>query len=186
MATSTTAIANRALQILGDKPVLDISDNSPRAKACNRAYDPVRRAELRAHAWNFARKRVVLAPDSAEPAFDFAYQYSLPADCVRILPQNEDCDWTPEGGKILTDDGDTLNLIYIRDVTAVAEFDALFDEAIAAKIAKEICEEITGSTTKWEQCDIAYKEAIREARRINAFEQPAQTLPVDDWLIARY
>lgn len=184
--TSKTEIANRALEILGDNPVLDITDNTTRAKACNRAYEPVRRAELRAHPWNFAIRRQKLAADTAAPAFDFARQFTLPGDCLRFLPPSDACDWTPEGGKILTDDAAPLPLRYVADEADPNKFDALFAEALAAKIAFEVCEAITGSSTKKADAKEAYADAIAQAKRVNAFEQPAQDFPEDDWLLARY
>lgn len=183
---SKTEIANRALQLLGDQPVLDITDNNKRAKACDRAYDPVRRAELRKNAWNFAKRRVVLAPDTAAPAFGATYQYTAPADLLRILRDIDRRDWEPEGGKILTDDGPSINLRYIADATDAAAFDALFAEMLSASIAMSICETITGSSTKLQDAQRAYGEALAEAKKLNAFEQPAQGFPADDWLLARY
>lgn len=183
--TSKTEIANRALEILGTSPVLDISDNNERAKACNRAYEPVRRAELRKHRWNFAIRRRQLAADTEAPAFDFARQFTLPGDCLRFFPPRDSCDWTPEGNKILTDDASPLPLRYVADVTDPNTFDVLFVEALAARLALDICEKITGSSTKKADAREAYAEAIAEAKRANAFEQPAMEFPVDSWLLAR-
>lgn len=184
--TSKTEIANRALEILGDSPVLDITDNNARAKACARAYEPVRRAELRAHTWNFAIRRQKLAADTAAPAFDFARQFTLPGDCLRFLPPSDSCDWTPEGRKILTDDAAPLPLRYVGDENDPNNFDALFVEALAAKLALEVCETVTGSSSKKADAKEAYAAAIALAKRTNAFEQPAQEFPEDDWLLARY
>ena len=184
--TSPTEIANRALQCLGDTPILDITDNNERARIMRRAYEPVRKAELRKHIWNFARKRVVLAPDSVAPAFGFAYAYTWPGDCLRVFPQRCARDWTVEGRKILTDDGPSLELIYISDVTDVNTMDDMFVEAFAKKLAVETAEKVTQSTSKRELAQAEYKEAMAEARKVGAFEQIPQEFPTDDWLLARY
>jgi hypothetical protein len=184
--SSQTQIANRALQILGDDPIVNLTDNNARAKAINRAYDPVRQAELRKHRWHFAKKRKALAPDSTAPAFGPAYQYTLPADCLYVL-RDDDCDdrdWSVEGRKILTDTDTSINLKYVADITDTTLFDALFAEMLAAALAEATCEKITGSSSKLADARDAYQEARAEARRINAFEAPAQTFAKDDWLIA--
>lgn len=183
---SATEIANLALQHLGADPVLDITDNNERARTINRAYEPTRRAELRRFAWGFSIKREILAPDTATPAFGPGYQFTMPSDCLRPLPPKEARDWSVEGGRILTDDGDTLELRYISDVTDANTMDDLFREAFAARLAMRCCEKITGSTTKAQQAEQAYKEAISDARRMSSFEQVAQEPPEDDWLMARY
>lgn len=183
--TSQTAIANRALQILGDSPVTDISDTTVRAKEMKRAYDPIRLQMLRAYKWNFARKRAVLAPDLVAPLHTLAVAYTWPADCIRVLPQRDDTDWIIEGRKILTDTGSSINLIYIYDVEDPNEFDAAFAEALSAKMAVATVEKITGNTTKQQEAKDTFREAIRDARRISAFEQQSEEPPDDTWLLAR-
>lgn len=183
--TSSTDIANRALQMIGDSAITSIDDNTPRARECKRAYDAVRRSELRAHKWNFARTRIVLAPDVDAPAFDFTYQYTWPGDCLRLLPSAED-GWTIEGRKILTDDGPTLNVRYIKDVTDENEFDAVFVEAFASRLAMEVCERLTGSASATQLREQFYDAAIKIARKTGAFEQMSEEPPTDDWVLARY
>lgn len=103
MSQSVVDVCNSALQKVGAASIMSLTDNSREARACNLAYDSNRRDELRKHYWNFAMKRVALAPDVTAPAFDFAYQFTLPSDCLRImLPNDAYLDWVVEGRKILT------------------------------------------------------------------------------------
>lgn len=103
MAQSAIDICNSALSMVGAASIMSLTDNSREARVCNLQYDSNRRDELRKHYWNFALKRIVLAPDSAAPAFDFAYQFTLPSDCLRVvIPNDAFLDWTLEGRKILT------------------------------------------------------------------------------------
>ncbi len=60
--SSPADIANRALQHLGATHITTLTDNSKNAYETNFAYDKCRRAELRANAWNFAARRLVLRP----------------------------------------------------------------------------------------------------------------------------
>jgi len=68
-----------------------------------------------------------------------------------------------EGSQILTIFNAPLKIRYIQDVTDPGRFDALFVEALAAKLAYEACEEITQSLSKRQQAGEDYKQAIRDA-----------------------
>ena len=208
MAQSIVGIANRALQLLGAGAVLNLTDNTLEAVECMRCYDSCRRAELRAHIWNFATARVSLAPDATAPAFGYQYQFSLPVDCVRIVyPNDAELDWKVEGRKILTNSlvspfgsspyngvvvtsgvatlGAQLNLEYIQDVQDPTVFDPCFCEALAARMARAMCERLTQSNQKQQTLAEAYKEAISEARLTDAFESLPQDPPDDDFWLAR-
>jgi hypothetical protein len=191
MASSDVDICNLALQRLGAKPISSLSQDSTAARACSRAYEHSRDSELRAHPWSFARARASLAAESTDPIFGFAKQYPLPSDYLRILPNdaanvnsNQD-DWQIEGRKILTDDSSPIQLVYLKQVTDTNEFDALFVELLASRIAVEIAEKVTQSNTKKDNAEKRYEAIKSEARKVNAFERPPQ-VPVDDtWLTAR-
>jgi hypothetical protein len=74
----------------------------------------------------------------------------------------------------------------VADVTNTGDFDTLFVEALASKIASELAEKITQSTSKKQQSDMDYERAIRQAKRVNAIEKRADEPPEDDWVLARY
>ena len=155
------------------------------ARECSVAYDSNRRSELRKHRWNFSIKRTILAPDAVAPSFDFAYAFTLPSDCLRVLlPADPLCDWVLEGRKILTNASDVLNLRYVADITDVTQWDASFYDATAISTAIDICERLTNSATKKATLDREYESAIAQAKRMNAFER-IPTFPVDDslWLV---
>lgn len=182
---SEVGICNRALQKLGAKRITALTEDSKNARECAAAYDILRDAELRAHPWSFAVSRSQLAPDSESPAFEFDYQFTLPADCLRILPDNETTDWTVEGRKVLTNDGTSINLRYIARVEDPNTFDALFIEALACRIALELCEAITQSNSKKDAAARMYRDAISEARRANAFEKLSDEAPDASWITGR-
>lgn len=188
---SVVGICNRALQKLGAKRIVSLTDeNSSNARACNVAYETVRDAELRAHPWSFAIKRAQLAADSSTPEFGRANSFPLPSDflCLREpYPEDNslDHDWQIEGRKILTDEDAPLNLRYTAKVTDPNDMDVLFRESLATKLALELCEEITQSNSKKESLRQDYKEIIREAKRSNAIERPASQPPEDTWVTIR-
>lgn len=187
MAQTIVDICNSALQRVGAASILSITDNSPEARACNIAYDSNRRDELRKHRWNFAIARVVLSPDTAAPAFDFLYQFTLPSDCVRVLrPATSDLDWQVEGRKILTNDGTILQLRYVSDVTDVTQWDPSFYNVVCGALAIDIVEKLTQSNQKKQGLISDYNDSVKAARRMDAFESGPEDAPDDDWWNARY
>lgn len=187
---SKVEIANRALQILGAKRIVSLGEDSRNARAINAAYEPVKLAELRKHPWGFAIKRVQLAASSTAPAFTKGNAFPLPADYVRLLPPDpeanfNDLDWNIEGKSIITNDSAPLDVRYIYDVTDPNEMDSLFRESFAAKLAEQLCEEITQSNTKVATANMFYKEAIADAKRTNAIEKTAEKPPEDEWITCR-
>jgi hypothetical protein len=186
MAVSNVAICNLALQKLGASRITSLTENSANARSCNACYELIRDAEIRRYAWNFAKTRTTLAPDAETPDFDFDYAFTLPPDCLRVLPPSRnDLDWSIESGKILTNDGDTLEIIYLKRVEDEALFDPAFVEAFACKLAWHMCEEITQSNQKKADILTEYKDVIKEAKRANSFERIADEPPEDTWITAR-
>lgn len=186
-AQSQTDVCNGALQLLGLPVLASINDNSPAARACAVSWDCTRRDEIRKHKWNFAIKRVSLAPDATAPAFDFTYQYSLPSDCIRVLlnEQDDSLDWVVEGRKILTNNYNPLNLRYIADITDCTQWDPAFYQVMQISLAQAMCEQLTNSTSKKQVLDREYDVAQAEAKRNNSFETISIDAPDDDWWLVR-
>lgn len=187
---STVEICNRALQKLGARRITSIGEDSVNARACAAAYDALRQAELRAHPWSFSVARASLAEDSVAPEFGKTRSFTVPTDCLRVLPPYPEAnwnslDWQIEGKKIYTDDGAPLQIRYASDVTDPNAMDPLFREALACRLGLELCEELTQSNSKKESIRADYTAALREARRINAIEKIAEVPPEDTWVTVR-
>lgn len=185
---SEVDIANLALQRLGAKSISSLTDDSTRARECNRVYDHARDTELRAHPWAFARKRAQIAASATSPSFGFDSAYPLPADYLRILPTADlsQQEMQIEGGSILANGDGALNLIYISRVEDPNRFDQTFTDLLVARIARDVAEKITQSKNKIEIAQALYDDAKKEARKVNAFEGPSQEPPTDTWITARY
>ncbi len=177
MAFSETEICNLALGHLGEGRVTSLEEDSVAARACALHFAAVRDQVLRSHRWNFAQDRVSLAQLAEAPAFGWAYQYELPADCLRVLEFNgtEIGDWISnefviEGRKLLTDAG-TARLVYLKRIVDVSLYDALFVEALAVKLAIVLSETIRGTTGKTAELERAYQSVVAPmARRVDANE----------------
>lgn len=190
-------IVNRALSKLGDKRITSLDDPGKTAGLAASLYSIVRDTEISAHAWHFAKTRKMLPAEAAKPAFGWAFQYLLPADCLRLLeagpwPQAVMADYVGrdtrtfilEGGRILTNHGPALNVIYLRREEDSGYYPPAFVEALACKLAVEMAEAITGSGSKREMAWNEYEQAVRLARRINAIGLPPMMVGDDSWMVA--
>jgi hypothetical protein len=94
-------------------------------------------------------------------------------------------DYSLEGNKILTDIGSPLKLRYISRVQDTTQWDAMFVEAVACRLAMEMAEDLTQSNTKRELAQAEYTAMLRSAIRASSIEQPAQDMPDNSWLLSR-
>lgn len=199
MSTSDVAICNRALNKLGADSIISLTDDNSRARAMNVAYEPVRRAEIRRHRWRFAIKRASLPALSATPISDFAYQYQVPNDFLRLIEGGDlqsiadisdyrtrsNAFYSLEGRVILCNVASPIKIRYLADITDAASFDTCFVETFACRLARETVAKITESTTKEQVLMADYKQSVREAEKANALEVAAESRPDSEWVLAR-
>jgi len=185
MATSVVQIVNNALVKIGANAILTLTEDSEAARSSNLIYEQIRDACIRDHVWNFAVNRVELAQNSTAPAFEFAYQYNLPSDCLRVL-QMEDLDmfYKIEGGKLLTDEG-TAKIMYLARVEDVNLFDSMFVEALSARLAAELAVTLAESNTLYSNMMEMYNRKLGDARSMDAQESGYLEIVADTWLDSR-
>ncbi len=184
--TSRVEICNRALDKLGSAAITSLDDNVKAARACARMFDAVRDSELRDHQWNFATARASLPELDETPVYEFSKQYQLPGDCLKVIDVDPTGDWKIEGRRVVTDISAPLRIKYIQRVQDTSSFDALFVEALAARMAQELCEALTQSNSKKRAAQEDYAQAIRRARRADAIEGTADALEETSWIKARF
>ena len=191
---SVVDICNEAMDLLGAATITSLTENSKEARLCNRRFETVRDAVLRAHNWNVAIVRKQLAKDSDSPAFGFTNQFTLPTDpyCLRVISlhtANVDNDISPydvqsmfkiEGRKVLTDEG-TCRIIYVGRITDTEQYDSLLSSTIAHKLASETAYAITGSTTVAQQIFQLYQQRLSEARSMDAIEGKPDRIITEDF-----
>lgn len=194
MALSDVQIANRALSKLGDQRILALTDDTKPAREMNAAYAMVRDQELRRHRWKFAIKRDLITADATPTAWGFVYAYQLPADYLGLVQVGQfyvvpyakhQSLWTVEGRKLLTDMEPQLPIRYVSRVESPSDFDVLFAECLACKLAMETCEALTQNAQKKTSATEEYKFALTEAMRADALEIPPDQLPWGSWLESR-
>jgi hypothetical protein len=178
MAGTQVSICSNALLLLGAKTISAMDEDNDRAQLASNLYESVRDMTLRSHPWNCAVKRVILAPDTDAPAFDYEAAFTLPSDWMRTLQVGADgyeVDYKTESGKILAG-GTSLPLRYIWRNTVESTWDAMLVHAMELQMAAAMAYPITMSTTKE---DAAFKKLqmfMRDARNVDGQDDPAQTL----------
>ncbi len=201
LQNSKIQIINRGLQLLGSPAISSIQENSRGARAMNRAYDPVKLNELRKHFWNFSIKRISIAASATLPIFGKGNYFLLPGDFLMLAPMDQAYgitaggpisgppsvnDWQIEGNQIVSNELGPINMRYVSSDLNESLFDASFCEAFAASLAVNICEELTQSNTKLQNLARMYDDAIKMARRRNAFENRPVQSPTDTWITSRF
>ena len=189
---SVVDICNSALNLLGASTISSLTEDSKNARLCNQRYEPIRNRMFRSHAWNCLTKRVPLAKDSTAPVVEFANQYTLPTDCLRVLKVHtgttdsikDQIDYVVEGRKIKTDEG-TIFLIYIATITDPNQYDTYLTEALAAAIAADLAYAITNNATLANNYQSLADERLREARFIDATENSLGTVESNEFTDAR-
>ena len=189
---STVDICNSALNLLGASTISALTDDSKNARLCNQRYEPVRNRIFRGHAWNCLTKRVQLAEDSTTPVIEYSKQYTLPADCLRVLKIHtgstdsikSEVDYKLEGRNIVTNEG-TVYLIYIALVTDPNEYDTYLQESISHQLAADIAYAVTNNATLANNYMTRADERLREARFIDATENSLGTIESSEFTDAR-
>jgi len=175
---SEIAVANFAVGILDDTALTSLDGPSSLSRFMAREFGYTRDEVISLYPWSFAITRAALAPDSAAPAFGYDYSYTVPADCLRVLPVTTDgrpnsakIEYVREGNKLLTNYGPVLYIRYLRRVTNAAEFDPLFARALGARLARLAATRITGKTSYKQIAQQEWQEALSEATHVDSMQQ---------------
>ena len=167
---SVVDICNGALNQLGASTILTLTEDSKNARLCNARYTQIRDSVFRSHPWNCLQKRVQLAEDSDSPAWGFTKQYTLPADCLRVLTiLDYDADYKIEGRKILTDNS-TMKILYISRVEDPNEYDELLRETLSAALAADIAYAVTSSNPTATNMFNLFQSKLKDARFVDSTE----------------
>lgn len=211
MATSDVEICNLALTRIGHQTITSLTASPSTSKAatiCALQYPICRDALLRAHPWNFAIARSTLALDSVTPNHEFDYRHALPSDCLKVLRtgweangftgtaiygfpgqmgySNLTIPYRIEGRYLLANESE-VKIEYIARVTDVAQFDDLFTDVLAQRIAAEISMAITDNASLTQGLWKLYTEKLAEARTNDAQEGTArEVVDLTPWIAARF
>jgi len=170
--------------------ITDLDEVSKDANLLKVFYDPIRQSLLRQYLWRFAKARVVLAPLTTEVPFDGGSYFQIPSDCLRVVTTDESYRygygrWIVEGDRIIADT-DTLNLIYIADITDTGMFDAVFTEAFATKLAECLAMPLAMSQSLKDQLSKEYKQLLVKAAFVGATERDSESFLAEKFIQVHY
>lgn len=184
-------VCNQALDLLGEDPILSLTEANPRAEAANRNFGQSLVRVLREAYWNFAKYRVALVA-AANPSFGWAKAFTLPADFITLFQLNGIVRGQPgdfyelEGGLLLTDET-TADIQYIRKPTAAGPWDIedmlavadpnfvdLLALLLAAKMAPTLRKDAVESVKK-DGTQVLRKDGTQEAVRLMGLYAQALT-----------
>lgn len=228
---SQIEICNLALQSAGTRSQINsLDDNTQSARTIKLFYQSTLDELLAAAQWNFAQKFLVAglitslpgAPGNGDtgsgtvwgptlPAPGWLYQYSYPADCVKVnyvIPQGQwgyylaqaqtDGPWkalqtlavpfiisNSNDAKVINTNAQQAILEYTMRIDNTALFEANFVTAFAGRLAKKICLPLSGdinlATAAWK----AAEEIVEAARVADANEGLTIIDNIPDWQRAR-
>ncbi len=210
---SDVDICNLALLRLGTRSSISaLTEGSTEANACALVYPVARDTLLAQHRWGFATRRAALA-DLGNPPDGWRFRYGYPTDCLharRVRPPKaagggawED-DWPGRGGrhairfevsgdqdgsgnpiKVILTNQPEAELVYTARITAAAQFDAGFVEALSWMLAAELAVTLTGDTAVAQACLGAASAAVGGAKANDANESPEIQDHPAEWIARR-
>ena len=98
---------------------------------------------------------------------------------------NQYNDWVFQGGFIITRCQNLIMLRFAADIADVTQMDSMFCEGLSCRIAGEVCESLTQSTSKLQAIAAEYKMFMGEARAVNGIEQGPVEASEDSFISVR-
>lgn len=197
---SVIDICNRALSNIGNNRTINsLSEASKEAGQCSLYYESTRDAVLADFPWNFATKRIALA-DTNNPPSDWAYAYTYPTDCLRIIeipvPGNRnpsemmriqyETGSNGDGtGRLIYTDQPAAWLKYVARISDVNVFESIFQEALSWRLAAAVNMSLTGNADLGNNALNMYSRVIASAGSHSLNETQEPQPPVDEFTIAR-
>lgn len=187
--SSRTALANRALDLVGKDTKLDIDVATDAvAKNVQRNFTPVFLRCLRKFDWPFAIKRLSLNPSGTTPVNEFSYQFDLPNDYVKLAgidPWN--IAYKMEGNSLLCNENAvTLKYVSSDCLSIPANIDPDFAEYFAHELAVALTYKMTDSVQLRKELREASKALYAEATALLSQEGTDDPLPESPWITDRY
>jgi len=208
------SIINEAFNQMGIRRIVAADLTTPSNRQSELAvdsYEHHRRTLLRDHPWNFARYRTTLTAEIAtSPAWGYTFWFVIPdgvtpagePECVRMLQINQDQlvdytlgnfyryeganRWKVEGQKILSDVGDTIDVLYTQHIADSTLMDDMFKELLSAKLAVEWSMALLGSNEIRDRLERDWALKLREFRSIDSQEGTPDPMITGDWLMSRF
>lgn len=180
---SAVSICNIALDTIGCTPIMQLTEDNPRAEACNRNYADVLREVEESSNWNFLKRGGTLALVSPQPAqlFGWSYVYGLPVGFLRVIQVNGELFtgqpselWEIQNNRLYAD-ADTVALEYTVYDEDASKFGSQFAAAVAMLLASRIAGPLTqdGGQRQVQYLQTYHTVLLPKARRFDGSQTKA-------------
>lgn len=171
MSMTAVELCSAALTKLGAEPITSFADERIEAEVASRLYPVVLDGLLSAHPWTFSIVQTELAENGTPPLADFAFAFTLPASCLRVVSagypgSGRGLDYRLQGGLLLAN-VPAIVLTYQRRPVETS-LPAFFNGALVARLAAELCLPITENTARSETLHQLAQAELRLARLIDS------------------
>lgn len=189
---SKTALANKALILIGAEAISSIDSGETNADIMNAIYSTALKGILSECLWGFATKRALLVSSATTMAWYHTSQgesqvYAKPTDIIRIIGTNDDyAIWRDEGSYIVSDTiGLGIKYVYFNDDPTT--YPASFTEAFVDLLASQASFMILNDKGKAEDMLAKYhKISLPKAMSENSQVGTQQYMRDDAWELAKY
>ena len=195
--TDQLSLYNQALRLVGEGKLSALTDNRPERHALDSIWeeDPIKQM-LEEAQWTFATRTLEWNYDSSVTA-DYGYRYAFtkPTNYVRTVAICSDeyfndplTNYSDENNYWFCD----YETIYIKYVSDHDQFGRdyslwpeLFKNCVASKMAKELAYSLSKSQTLTARLDKENQKYIRDAKALDAMNQPTRHMPPGNWTQSR-
>ncbi|CAD7335159.1 hypothetical protein FIM10_01825 [Sphingomonadales bacterium 56] len=182
-------IANMAASLIGeDDQIMSPSDDTHIGRTIAAVWDLCRRAAIRDHSWNcFMTRKGLSAEALAAVPYPWGYSFRLPSECLRLVEvlNLADDDYQLEGRSVLCNSIGPVYIRYLQDLPEPALWDDLFAVAFSRRLAVQIGTRIAGSSYDRSAGWQLYQDALSQAKRVDARENPQVAYEPSSWEMAR-
>lgn len=198
--TTQLELYNLALGHLGPvrlHPTTGLTENRQDRRELDAVWASTLKTMLERAVWRFAiRTSLFTADPDITPDFGLPHAYGLPNDFVRLYlispderQEEEDRSYRREGSVIYSDHS-TLYISYVSNDPAygydLGKFTGLYTRAFGYALAEEACIPITKDKQLKRALSSERKDAVAEAKRLEAVDERVKEKPVGSWIRTRF
>lgn len=198
MTTPTQlALYNQALRLVGETQLTSLTQSRPERYALDAVWneDPIKQM-LEEAQWTFATRTLEWNYDSSVTTdYGFQYAFTKPSNYVRSVAICSD-EFFSEPLVNFSDENNywfcDYETIYIKYVSDGDQFGRdyslwpeLFRNCVALKMAKELAYSLTKSESLTDRLNREHKQYIKDAKSLDAMNQPTRFMPAGGWTRSR-
>lgn len=185
MASSKLAIINRALAVLGDEPLVSLSENRLACQVGVENYDTALNSALARGPWRFATVKGELSKIPSAPLNEWAHQYQMPTDCLRLERLYPDQPYEIYRDRILTNSSVAAADYVVRDAQTEALIPPHFELYLGFELAVLIAPALTGSAATQQNAEIARRSNLAVSLTIDSQQRPNRRFVSSPFVTAR-